>query len=298
MFGRITGSCVVFFKFHMSTLCKLLDIFRVMPYNSSMYIYLYTIILSFFLFTYSIPLDVGMNPICQTDIDNPECQLWMTRVYEYCKDLYARETSNAWDAWWHDETPPIYKEVADMTIYDCNKLKKLLEMEVAALQSKIPNVSMKVLIDFKSWQTILLIAVYIVIILIVVLILYMWRKERRGESHDDEEKVDENQNEKTDEKDEDKKKSSSTENVISESNPDKTTEHEQIKLKNWLRQKARPIFLHNEASLRRQQEKYKENERLREWYTMKNIEKWTKARRKIERKREKGKAAADPEKPK
>lgn len=243
-----------------------------------------------------------MNPICQTDIDNPECQLWMTRVYEYCKDLYDRETSNVWDAWWHDETPPIYKEIADMTIYDCNKLKKLLEMEVAALQSKIPNVSMKVKIDFKSWQTKLLIAVYIVIILLVVLVFYMWRKGRRAGRHDDEEKVDENKNEEENEKekekenengnekDKDQPKASSTDNVISESEADKNKQKKMI-LKNWLRQKARPIFVHNEASLRRQQEKYKENERLREWYTMKNIEKWTKARRKIERKREKGKAA-------
>lgn len=187
-----------------------------------------------------------------------------------------------------------------MTVYDCNKLKNLLEMEVAALQSKMPKNSLIVLNDFKSWHTILLVAVYIFIIALVGLIFYYWRKRRRENlPPNDAEKPTDKENEKDNEPNNQStagSDASSASNSESDTETKKKEKSRNAKVKNWVRQKARPIFVHNEASLRRQQEKYKENERLREWYTMQNIEKWTKARRKIEKKREK--KVNDQEKPK
>ncbi|XP_030240705.1 uncharacterized protein LOC115562772 [Drosophila navojoa] len=58
------------------------------------------------------------------------------------------------------------------------------------------------------------------------------------------------------------------------------------KIKAWLRYKVRPIFVHNQDALRRQQNKYKENERFKQLNTERNIDKWTKAREKVERKRQ------------
>ncbi|EDW11932.1 NF-kappa-B-activating protein [Drosophila mojavensis] len=75
-----------------------------------------------------------------------------------------------------------------------------------------------------------------------------------------------------------------SENAASDSS--EPSKQKNLKLKAWLRYKIRPIFVHNHDALRRQQNKYKENERFKELNTERNIEKWTKAREKNERKRQ------------
>lgn len=205
----------------------------------------------------------------------------MSKVCEHCKELYAREASDAWAAWWHDDTPPIYKEVADMTVYDCNKLKNLLELEVAALESKLPMISMETSTDdFEWWQTLLLILVYVVIILIVVMIYYFWRQRRRKSllPSDDKENIEDKGSPKETSSNELSPQGSAT------AVPPKKEEKSKVTTSNWVRQKARPIFVHNEAALRRQHQRYKEKEHLRETLIQKHIEKWTSARGKNKKK--------------
>ncbi|XP_034473097.1 uncharacterized protein LOC117780608 isoform X2 [Drosophila innubila] len=93
-----------------------------------------------------------MNPICETDINSPECQTWMNKVCAHCRELFAREATNTWAAWWHDETPVFYKDVPEMTVYDCSKLKNLLEQEVAALHSSKTIAYPSKSFNFKLWQ--------------------------------------------------------------------------------------------------------------------------------------------------
>lgn len=239
---------------------------------------------------YSVRFDVNMNPICQTDINNPECQQWMTIVCEHCKKLYKQNTSDALATLWHDNTPPIYKIVADMTVYDCLKLKNLLEKEVDALQS-IPKTSMKKSIEFRSWQTIILISVYIVIIVIVVLILCFWNFSiRRCQCSEDEEKMNEQETMGEGEAMQGSNTltnapGTSTETVPQRFEPGLLNLKNKIKLKeglgSWIRRKAGPYFVHNESTLRRQQIKSKETKRLKEISTQEKIEKWTKMREKL-----------------
>lgn len=239
---------------------------------------------------YYVRFDVNMNPICQSDINNPDCQQWMTIVSEHCKKLYAQNTSNALATSQLDNTPPIYKDVAYMTVYDCQKLKNLLENEMDALQN-IPKTSMKKSIEFMSWQTKLLISIYIVIIVIVVLILCFWNFcSRRCQSSEDEEKM--NEQETMGEREAIQGSNAltntpgtSTETVTQRFEPGLLNLKNKIKIKeglgSWFRRKAGPYFVHNESTLRRQQIKSKETKRLKEISTQEKIEKWTKMREKL-----------------
>ncbi|KAM8714652.1 hypothetical protein ACLKA7_001067 [Drosophila subpalustris] len=216
-----------------------------------------------------------MNPICETDINSTECQTWMNRVCAHCRNLFAREATNTWAAWWRDETPAFYKDVPEMTVYDCNKLKHLLELEVAALQPSQTIAYPSKTFNFDLWQKILLIAVYIGIIVVIVLICRFWKMGRREKDRP----VDE-------EKDATPRSSISPKPKTSPlPQGDAPKPDKRKSLKNWMRHRCRPIFVHNEAALRRQQAKYREKELLRDEYTQQNVEKWTKAREKHEKKR-------------
>ncbi|XP_034473096.1 uncharacterized protein LOC117780608 isoform X1 [Drosophila innubila] len=225
-----------------------------------------------------------MNPICETDINSPECQTWMNKVCAHCRELFAREATNTWAAWWHDETPVFYKDVPEMTVYDCSKLKNLLEQEVAALHSSKTIAYPSKSFNFKLWQKVLLISIYIGIIVVIALICRFWKLERR---------------EKDRPVDEEKEESPRTTSPQPDNTPlqqdDVPKPDKRKSLKGWMRQRCRPIFLHNEAALRRQQAKYREKELLREEYTQQNVEKWTRAREKVEKKRKQRESAAEAE---
>ncbi|KAH8376897.1 hypothetical protein KR093_002036 [Drosophila rubida] len=198
----------------------------------------------------------------------------MGKVCTHCRDLFAEEATNTWAAWWHDDTPAFYKDVSEMTVYDCNKLKHLLELEVAALHPNkaIPSKSF----HFKLWQKVLLICIYVGIIVAIILICRYWKLGRREKDRPvDEEKEESNRS----------KVSKKEPTPLPEDEPPRVEKRRRTSLKGWMRYRCRPVFLHNEASLRRQQAKYREKELLREAYTRQNIEKWTKAREKVEKKR-------------
>ncbi|XP_062125157.1 LOW QUALITY PROTEIN: uncharacterized protein LOC133838173 [Drosophila sulfurigaster albostrigata] len=217
-----------------------------------------------------------MNPICKTNINSTECQLWMNRVCTHCRDLFAKEATNTWAAWWHDDTPAYYKDVPEMTVYDCNKLKHLLELEVAAVHSNQSIAFPSKSFNFKLWQKILLICIYIGIIVAIILICYYWKLGRRDKDRPvDEEKEETPSN----------KYSKPDSSSLSHEEPPKHEKNHRSTLKGWMRYRCRPFFLHNEAALRRQQAKYREKELLREAYTQQNIEKWTRAREKVQKKR-------------
>ncbi|KAH8418786.1 hypothetical protein KR222_002945 [Zaprionus bogoriensis] len=220
-----------------------------------------------------------MNPICETDINSAECQLWMSKVCERCKELFDREASNAWAAWWHDETPPIYKDVPDMTVYDCTKLKHLLEQQVAALAAQIPVMLTAKSPTFQSWQKTLLVAIYIAIIVIFAVFCYCWRQGRCDSTQPTDEEKDESSTRNSNSRPEEQQ------SQPTESDAKEKPEKQRGALKTWMRHKAQPIFVHNEAALRRQQAKYKEKERMREAYTQQNIERWAGSREKSKKKR-------------
>lgn len=241
------------------------------------------------LFTYYVRFDVNMNPICQTDINNPECQLWMNKVCEHCKELYAKEASDTWAAWWHDDTPPIYKEVDDMTVYDCNKLKNLLEMEVAALKSNTQTISMEISDSFMSWKTVLFFAVYIMVIVILVLICYTCQQARRSKAapNDNVKKMEVEKASTVQEAEEGKGNSNNlgtskqetpyiSEQKLINMNEKRSKEH----ITSWMREKARPFLVYNVSEVRSQQTKSMEKENLRDGSTDQKFLKWAKKREK------------------
>ncbi|EDV99079.1 uncharacterized protein LOC6566545 [Drosophila grimshawi] len=202
-----------------------------------------------------------MNPVCLTDINKPECQTWMKEVCARCRKLLNR---HAGEFTLFDETPAVYKDVLDMTFNDCSKLKHLLQLEVAAIHKR------EILSNFTWWQKLLLILVYIGIVVLFVLVFRYCRKAyQAGAQQFDEESA--------------KPPTPPTEKAQP---PRQKSEKRKKSLKSWLHYRCRPIFVHNEAALRRQQAKYKEVEANREEHTQKNIDKWTKAREKVERKRQ------------
>ncbi|EDW57903.2 uncharacterized protein [Drosophila virilis] len=228
-----------------------------------------------------------MNPNCQTDINSAECQKWMREVCAHCRELFAREATDKWAAWWHDATPALFKDVPDMTVYDCNKLKHLLELEVAAIRP--PEVPMQ-FPEFTWWQKALLISVYIGILVLMVLMCRYWRRGRRVrvQSMDEEKAGPQRPINKTPPQSEQKTQAPPS------TPPAPHPQHEDVQKPNksrhtfkaWMRHRCRPIFVHNEASLRRQQAKYKANELIREAHNQQNIEKWTRAREEVEKRRQ------------
>ncbi|KAH8273796.1 hypothetical protein KR044_000711 [Drosophila immigrans] len=199
----------------------------------------------------------------------------MNKVCTHCRALFAKEATNTWAAWWHDDTPAFYKDVPEMTVYDCNKLKHLLELEVAAVHPNKTRALPSKPFNFKLWQKILLICTYIGIIVAIVLICRYWKHGRREKDRPVDEEKEETSRSKT-------SKPEST--PLPEDTTLRPEKNRKSTLKGWMRHRCRPIFLHNEAALRRQQAKYREKELLREAYTHHNIEKWTKAREKHEKK--------------
>lgn len=174
-----------------------------------------------------------------------------------------------------------------MTIYDCQKLKTLLEMEVAALKAKLPKIPRSS--SIKGWQTILLIVVYIFILLVVGLIFCVYKSSGgRPRRSNDEEKM--SKQETIAETDEKKGKNAplntpGTSTGMAPQHSETSVGNMKIISKeilaSWIRRKAGPYFVHNESTLRRQQIKSREIERLREASTQQNVEKWTKMREKL-----------------
>lgn len=72
-----------------------------------------------------------MNPICQVDINRPECQQWMIKVHAKCRDLLSNNAPNEFSMWWLYDTPAVYKDLELMTPVDCHKLKRELVRNVS-----------------------------------------------------------------------------------------------------------------------------------------------------------------------
>ncbi|XP_023172272.2 uncharacterized protein LOC111600422 [Drosophila hydei] len=208
-----------------------------------------------------------MNPVCETDISSPLCQQWMSLVCARCRDLFADAATDVWAAWWHDATPAFYKDVTEMTVYDCEKLKHLLELQAAAYS---PNQIVVQHTEFAFWQKLALICIYVVILVLLVAVCRRWRKK----SYVARQPID---NER-----EELQQDSSTSILPDETAPPPARRRPKKKqdFKTWMHRMCRPIFVHNTGALHRRQQKYEQNKQLQRVVNERNIEKWTKARHK------------------
>ncbi|KAI8042343.1 hypothetical protein M5D96_003655 [Drosophila gunungcola] len=79
-----------------------------------------------------------MNPICKVDINRPECQEWMVKVYGKCRNLF--NNMGKLPMWWLDNAPAAYKvDVEAMTAEDCHRLKRELGKEVEEEDTSTPS---------------------------------------------------------------------------------------------------------------------------------------------------------------
>lgn len=223
-----------------------------------------------------------MNPDCETDIYSQECQEWMSLVCERCRDLFAEAATDIWAAWWHDTTAPLYKDVADMTVYDCEKLKHLLELQVAASSPHKIAVEYK---EFAWWQKIALIIIYILILVLLLVVCRRWRGTCKADNqppiHNEQEDLLQPSTFQPNQPAEHCKPDET--GAIPKDCPKPLKRHG---FKAWMHQICRPIFVHNEGALKRRQKKYEEEKKLERLLNERNIKKWTKSRAKAERKRE------------
>ncbi|EDW11933.1 uncharacterized protein LOC6576502 [Drosophila mojavensis] len=225
-----------------------------------------------------------MNPDCETDIYSLECQEWMSLVCDRCRDLFAEAAKDIWAAWWHDTTPPLYKDVADMTVYDCEKLKHLLEVQVAASSPHKATVEYK---EFAWWQKIALIIIYISILVLLLVVCRRWRRTCKADNlppihNEQEDLLLPTSSSKPDHPPAEQCKPDETGAIPREC----LRPLKKHGFKAWMQQICRPIFIHNEGALKRRQKKYEEDKKLERILNERNIKKWTKARTRAERRRE------------
>ncbi|EDW80400.2 uncharacterized protein Dwil_GK19125 [Drosophila willistoni] len=198
-----------------------------------------------------------MNPICNIDIDSMECQKWMIDVYNRCRQLFNLEPVDPFKAWWHDDTPSVYKsDVQTMTAYDCHKLKRDLGREVAEVIPR-PHLTME---NRPLGDIVSLLWFLVLVLIVVIIIIIMCGCCQCGKDSEEFAKEPENPPEegKSPTPIEEKKKQKKKHTV-----------------KGWMRHRCRPIFVHSESALERQRSKRQQEDRAHAAHTQKKIKKWT-----------------------
>lgn len=167
-----------------------------------------------------------MNPICKVDLKRPECQRWMNEVYARCWDLFRTNPPIEYPTWWLFETPPVYKDVDQMTAQDCHKLKRQLDREVEADTEDL------------SSPLALIIAVGValaiaatILLLLTIWGLIRWRRTRKPDDVEDNRLQFEQQKAPPREPEAQKKK-------------------KKLNYKKWIRGRCRPCLLHSEKQIR------------------------------------------------
>jgi len=211
-----------------------------------------------------------MNPICQVDINRPECQKWMVQVYSKCRDLFKTNTLPHWGL---DNAPVVYKaDVEAMTVLDCHRLKRALGKEVSEEDEE--GDELDDLDDLDEGEEGLdpgrLVGLLLALCAIALLFVLLCRMKRR--------------NIKLKEVELPKPEPQEAPTVL----PQKKKINRAANCKSWMRRSCRPFFLHNESQLRQYQARAEMEVAVHEERTRQKIAMWTKAReRDAQKKRDK-----------
>ncbi|EDW90498.2 uncharacterized protein LOC6529802 [Drosophila yakuba] len=220
---------------------------------------------------------MNMNPICQVDINRPECQKWMVQVYSKCRDLFKANTLPNWGL---DNTPVLYVDVEAMTVVDCHRLKRELAKEVAKENDEVDDLDdldeLDDLDDFEEVENAFdperLMGLFLVLCAIVILFVLLCRMKRRNKGL----------------KEVEVPKPEPQEAPPAFALPFKKKRTRAANCKSWMRKSCRPFFLHNESQVRQYQARAEMEVAVHEERTRQKIAMWTKAReRDAQKKRDK-----------
>ncbi|XP_039481809.1 uncharacterized protein LOC120445441 [Drosophila santomea] len=215
---------------------------------------------------------MNMNPICQVDINRPECQKWMVQAYSKCRDLFK---ANILPNWGLDNTPVLYKaDVGAMTVVDCHRLKRELAKEVAKENDEVDDLDD--LDDLEEVENAFdperLMGLFLVLSAIVILFVLLSRMKRRRKGL----------------KEVEVPKLEPQEAPPAFALPPKKKRTRAANCKSWMRRSCRPFFLHNESQVRQYQARAEMEVAVHEERTRQKIAMWTKAReRDAQKKRDK-----------